>query len=117
MKRLLSSIVLGAVIATTTVTMTGCPPQTQQVTLERTYFEMQEAYIGVVRAALGAQADGIISVESWHNDWNPIIQEGDAILDDLYMAYASDSDDLFNAAASALQGIMNRLTTQRGDLF
>lgn len=104
--RTIKALIVGVTIAITTVPMTGCAItqvfQEQEQTPQRIWFNAQEAFIVLVRTATQAKIDGRISQSDWDTRWNPAIQQGNALLDEMQAAYLNDDYESFNIAKAAL---------------
>ena len=90
--------------------MTGCAVfenshPTQQVR------DIGAVYLGVVNTLNAARMSGEIDDDAWHNEINPVIQEGRAIYNDLADASLADDADRTDMLEAALRGIVARLST------
>lgn len=95
-------------IAVPTLTVSpGCSIfQVSETGPRRTYFELQEAYILAVSSLIEAKRVGEISQNDWDTIWNPAIQAGNRILDDMDAAVQADDPGLFNIAESSFREVI-----------
>lgn len=104
-KALIVGVLLAVSIPVITAPMTGCSLIQNTATPERIYFESQEAFIVLVTAAIEAKRKGTISQDDWDSSWNPAIQQGSDLLDEMQAAYLEGDYESFNLARSTLTAV------------
>ena len=104
-KALIVGVIIAISIPVVTAPMAGCSILQTTETPERVYFNTQEAFIVLVTNALQAKRDGRISQQDWSTVWNPAIQQGSDLLDEMQMAYLDGDYESFNMARATLNAV------------
>ena len=106
------TIVVGAPLVTT---MQGCSLFQQDASPNQIFDELQADYIFVVRNLIAARSAGRISGEQWRDVFLPLIERGDAALDQMDAARQSGDLDSFGAARIILAQTVAELGARYAD--
>jgi len=96
-----------------TIMMQGCALFSAASDQEK-YYAVQEAYIVSVQALVALKVAGHIDQDLWNDTLNPIIQEGNLLLNEAWVQLNAGNFDAFELLLNALLTNVMTLQTEAG---